>query len=44
MPVEVYHAYGYAKKPAALVNTRSAGCRSQPAGRRASSAHARKLA
>ena len=30
MPKEVYHAYGYVKKAAAVVNTRAAGC---PAGR-----------
>jgi fumarate hydratase class II len=26
MPKEVYHAYGYVKKAAAMVNTRPAGC------------------
>ena len=27
MPKEVYHAYGYVKKAAAIVNTRQAACR-----------------
>ena len=27
MPKEVYHAYGYVKKAAAVINTGAAGCR-----------------